>query len=68
MECDVLIVKPADQKNVYGGLDAFSLTAYEPPLWTALLAGYIRGAGYSVKLLDVEVEKLSAEEAADPAL
>ncbi|WP_217959447.1 B12-binding domain-containing radical SAM protein [Acutalibacter muris] len=64
MECDVLIVKPADQKNVYGGLDAFSLTAYEPPLWTALLAGHIRGAGYSVKLLDVEVEKLSAEEAA----
>lgn len=64
MECEVLIVKPADQKNVYGGLDAFSLTAYEPPLWTALLAGYIRNAGYSVRVLDVEVEKLSVEEAA----
>lgn len=64
MECEVLIVKPADQKNVYGGLDAFQLTAYEPPLWAALLAGCVREAGYRVAILDAEVERLSAEAAA----
>jgi len=61
MDCEVLIIKPADQKNVYGGLDTFHLTAYEPPLWTALLAGCIRAAGYCVKIIDAEVERLSAE-------
>jgi len=61
MDCEVLVVKPADQKNIYGGLDAFQLTAYEPPLWTALLAGCIRDAGYRVMVLDAEVEHFSAE-------
>lgn len=61
MECEVLIIKPADQKNVYGGLDAFQLTAYEPPLWATLLAGCIREAGYRVAVLDAEIEQLSAE-------
>ena len=64
MDCEVLIMKPADQKNVYGGLDAFQLTAYEPPLWTALLAGYLRSAGWHVIVVDAEVEGLSAEDAA----
>lgn len=64
MECEILIVKPADQKNVYGGLDAFQLTAYEPPLWAALLAGCVREAGYRVAVLDAEIEQLSADSAA----
>lgn len=64
MECDVLIIKPADQANVYGGLDDYHLTAYEPPLWTALLAGYMRGRGFRTSVLDAEVENLSAGETA----
>lgn len=57
--CDVLFIKSADQKNVYGGLDAYELTAYEPPLWTSLLAGYARSKGYDVEVIDAEVEQLS---------
>lgn len=65
MEYDILIVKPADQKNVYGGLDDYQLTAYEPPLWTALLAGFMRGKGFKTAVLDAEVENLSTEKIAE---
>lgn len=61
---DVLIVKPGNQKQLYGDLDAYSLTAYEPPLWAALLAGYLRQKGRGVELLDAEVEQLSFTETA----
>jgi anaerobic magnesium-protoporphyrin IX monomethyl ester cyclase len=60
---DILIIKPGNQKKVYGDLSDFNLTAIEPPLWASLLAGYMRGLGYSVALLDAEVEGWSHEEA-----
>jgi len=50
-------VKPGSQKQLYGELDSFELTGIEPPLWAALLGGYLRGLGYSVVLLDEEVEQ-----------
>ena len=56
---DALIVKPGNQKQLYGDLDAYSLTAYEPPLWSALLAAYLRQQGFQVALLDAEIEHLS---------
>ncbi len=59
---DVIIVKPGNQKQLYGELDAYSLTAYEPPLWAALLAAYLRLHGIAVALLDVEVEQLTFAE------
>lgn len=62
---DVLIIKPGDQKKVYGNLSSYSLTAYEPPLWASLLAGYLRGKGFNVDILDAEVEELSFEETAE---
>lgn len=65
---DVLIVKPGSQKLLYGGLDAFNLTAIEPPLWGAVLAGYLRARGYSVMMLDAEVQGLSYESTADRIL
>lgn len=64
-ECEVLIIKPADQKNVYGGLDQFQLTAYEPPFWSALLAGVVREKGYKVQMLDTEVAGKSINEISD---
>lgn len=64
MGLDALIIKPGNQKQLYGDLDAYSLTAYEPPLWAALLAGYLRQAGHSVDLLDAEVEQLNFTETA----
>jgi len=62
---DIVLVKPGSQKQLYGELSAFNLTAIEPPLWGALLAGYLRGLGYSVELFDAEVEKWSYEETAE---
>jgi anaerobic magnesium-protoporphyrin IX monomethyl ester cyclase len=61
---DCLLLKPGSQKSIYGRLSDFQLTAIEPPLWGALLAGYLRGLGFSVVLLDAEVEGWSYEEAA----
>ncbi|MBN1129751.1 MAG: cobalamin-dependent protein [Chitinispirillaceae bacterium] len=61
---DCLLVKPGSQKRIYGALSDFNLTAIEPPLWGAILAGYLRGRSYSVVLLDAEVEGWSYEETA----
>lgn len=64
---DVLFVKPGSQKLIYGGLCDFSLTAIEPPLWAAILAGYMRGQGYHVAILDAEAEGLDWTGAAKAA-
>lgn len=72
--CDIVLVKPGSQKALYGDLSDFKLTGLEPPLWGAILAGYLRGKGFDVVLLDAEVEGWSWEETAqqikdaDPAL
>ena len=55
---DILIIKPGSWKSLYGNLDTFELTAIEPPLWGAILAGYLRGLGYGVGMLDLEIESL----------
>jgi len=61
---DVLLVNPSSQKQVYGKLGT-SLAACEPPIWTALLAGYIRQQGYSVAIIDAEAEGWSPEHTSD---
>jgi radical SAM superfamily enzyme YgiQ (UPF0313 family) len=61
---DIVLLKPGSQKQLYGELSDFMLTAIEPPLWAALLAGYLRNKGYSVIIYDAEVEDWSYEEAA----
>lgn len=58
-DLDIILVKPGSQKELYGELSAFKLTAIEPPLWGALMAAYLRKIGYRVELLDAEVENLS---------
>ncbi|MBL7224524.1 MAG: B12-binding domain-containing radical SAM protein [Desulfobacteraceae bacterium] len=63
-DVDVVLVKPGSQKQLYGELNAFELTAIEPPLWASLLSGYLRGLGYAVELRDAEVEQWSHEESA----
>lgn len=60
---DLLLIKPADKAKVYGKLGS-SLSAIEPPLWTALLGAYCRQRGGSVAMIDVEAEGLSPDEAA----
>ena len=63
-QVDIILVKPGNQNQLYGKLSAFNLTAIEPPLWAALLAAYLRELGFSVVLLDAEVENLSYAETA----
>lgn len=62
---DVILAKPGSQKQLYGELSAFNLTAIEPPFWATLLAAYLRNRGYSIVLLDAEVEDLSYEQTAE---
>ncbi|MBU4288990.1 MAG: B12-binding domain-containing radical SAM protein [Proteobacteria bacterium] len=64
---DVLLVNPSSHKQVYGKLGD-SLAACEPPVWTALLAAFIREKGYSVAIMDADAEKLTPECAADKVL
>jgi anaerobic magnesium-protoporphyrin IX monomethyl ester cyclase len=63
-QTDILLVKPGNQKAVYGELSSFNLTAIEPPFWCALLAAYLRDSGYSVEVFDAEIENWSYEETA----
>jgi len=52
---DVLFIKPGSQKQLYGSLSDYDLTAIEPPLWAGILGGFLRGQGYGVEILDAEV-------------
>lgn len=53
---DLLIIKPGAQKRLYQSLSD-NISGLEPPLWAALLAGYIRDKGFSVKIQDLEIDK-----------
>ena len=56
---DIVLVKPGNQKQLYGELSAFGLTAIEPPLWVALWGGFLRKLGYSVVVYDAEACRLA---------
>jgi len=51
----LLIIKPGAQKKLYQDLST-SISGLEPPLWAALLAAFIREKGFSIDLVDVEIE------------
>ena len=61
---DLLLVKPGNQKKLYGQL-SYLFSGIEPPVWAGLIAAYIRNQGYSVKIIDSEAENLSPNEIAD---
>jgi len=62
---DVVIVKPGSQKQLYGELSDFELTAIEPPFGGALLAGHLRHLGYKVVIYDAETENWNYSETAE---
>lgn len=64
MNCDIVLVKSGNQKQIYGELSAYEFTALEPPLWLAITAAFLRGLGVRVEVLDAEVENLSYEKTA----
>jgi len=55
---DLLIIKPGSPKRMYGDLSA-TLSAIEPPYLGALLAAFIREKGYSVKIIDTEIQEVN---------
>jgi len=57
---DLLLVNPGGRGQIYGGL-ASSLSGIEPPIWCGLIAAFVREHGYSVKIIDSEVENWSPE-------
>lgn len=60
---DLMIVNPSTNKEVYEELS--NDAALEPPFLAALAAGYIRDNGFSVDLLDANVDGLSQERTAE---
>lgn len=65
---DIVLIKPGSQKQLYGDLSDFKLTAIEPPLWAAIMAGYLKHLGYSVILYDAEVENWNYNQTANKAV
>ncbi len=61
---DVLMVTPPSRTDVYQGLST-NLAAIEPPVWSGLIAEFLRGRGFRVAMLDAEAEGLDAERTAE---
>jgi len=57
---DLILVNPGSRAQVYGKLGS-SLAGIEPPLWVGLIAAFVRQHGYSVGIIDAEVENWSPE-------
>ncbi|MEE8269001.1 MAG: cobalamin-dependent protein, partial [Nitrospinaceae bacterium] len=60
---DILLVTPPSKDKVFQELGK-SLVAIEPPVWSLLLATFIKGKGHSVQILDAEAESISFDETA----
>ncbi|MEK7376813.1 MAG: radical SAM protein, partial [Candidatus Margulisiibacteriota bacterium] len=60
-------IRSGNQKQVFGKLSN-SLSAIEPPLWSALFAAFLRDKGHSVKIIDAEAENMTPDEVAEKVL
>jgi len=58
---DLILVNPSSKKQIYGKLGE-SLAGIEPPVWTGLLASFIRDKGFEVAIIDADAEKLGPRE------
>jgi radical SAM superfamily enzyme YgiQ (UPF0313 family) len=61
---DLLLINPCARTGVYQRLGA-ELAAVEPPVWSGLIAEYVRRKGCSVEVLDAEAEDLGPEQVAE---
>ena len=64
---DVLLINPGGRREVYQSLGD-TLTAIEPPVWAGLMATFAREHGFTVEILDAEVENMTPDETADLAV
>ncbi len=60
---DLLLVTPSSRAQVYQSLST-DLAALEPPVWSGLIANFIRNKDFSVQMLDAEALGLSHDETA----
>ncbi|MBY0430241.1 MAG: B12-binding domain-containing radical SAM protein [Rhodospirillales bacterium] len=60
---DLLLVTPPSRARVYQGLST-DYAAIEPPVWSGLIAEYVRRHGYSVRMLDAEALQIGFEDTA----
>ena len=64
---DLLVVNPPSGAAIYGPL-ADDLTAIEPPLWSRIVAAWMRDRGFKVQILDAEAMRYSPKQAAVVAM
>ena len=61
---DILLVTVPSRNKVFQSLGE-NLTGIEPPVWSTLLATFLRKKNISVKILDAEAESIGFDVAAD---
>ena len=61
---DVLFITPPSRLEVYQDLSS-NYAAIEPPVWSSLIAKYMKLKNYNVKILDAEAEHLTHEQTAE---
>lgn len=61
---DVLFVTPPSRLEVYQDLSS-DYAAIEPPVWSSLIAKYMKIKNYNVKILDAEAEHLTHDQTAE---
>lgn len=60
---DVLLVTPPSRKEVYQSLSN-DFAAVEPPVWSSLIANFLRNKKINVEILDAEAQHLTHEQTA----
>jgi len=63
---DLLIINPGSRTQIYQNLGP-TLSAVEPPVWTGMIATFIRKKGFSVCIIDSNSEDMGPEETAKRA-
>jgi len=63
-QTDVLLVTPPSRLQVYQELSG-DYAAVEPPVWSGLIANFMRERGYSVSILDAEAQRMNHEQTAE---
>ena len=61
---DILLVTPPSRNKVFQELGE-NLTGIEPPVWSTLLATFLRKKNISVSILDAEAESIGFDNTAD---
>jgi radical SAM superfamily enzyme YgiQ (UPF0313 family) len=61
---DLVLVNPGARARIYQALGQ-RLTAVENPVWTGLIATFVRSRGFTVQIVDAEADELAPDEIAD---